>query len=812
MALQLDYKVTGMTCQNCVRHVKRAFEELDENGKPEVEIFLAEDRASVRWPASEPARSLIASSLEEAGYQIGPLAELESEPYEAPITASDLDMVPLLISVSGMTCASCVSHVEKAISHVRGTAGPSVNLTMATARVLISPETDPKTIYQAIEKAGYGAGPLTDGQAQEESGNPWRSFTIAAVPIAFMIIFQLLSKTPKHIALVQMGVSFLLLLWPGREIFLGGFTALFRLKPDMNSLVALGLFAAISFSVGTFFLSTASPVPALLFKEAGLLLLFILFGRALEQGARHSAFGALSQLLSEEPQSARKVINGELTEVRTGDLKRGDHVFIERGSRAPVDGLIIEGQSAFNESLITGESLPVSRGPGSTVLAGSINSDSPVTIEVTRAGADSTLRQLVALVSRAQAEKAPIQRFVDRVALVFVPIVLAIALLTLGLWLLLGAPLAYALSHCVAVLVVACPCALGLATPTAIVVGSAVALRQGILVKSAPVLEGLARLGLVAFDKTGTLTKGKPELVATEGALDQLQHAVSLAKQSRHPLSKAIASQETKALPGLDSVKEEPGHGITALNDRGQRVALGSEALLQNHSMVIPEFLREAISKERERGSTLVWYGCEGEARLVFALRDTAREEARAVVSELQSDGIECVVLTGDHEAAAKLVASQVGISSWKAQLRPEQKLEELDSLKRRVQPKLLAMIGDGINDAPALARADIGISLGSGTDVAREAGDIILLSPGLGALSTALKISRATLRKVRQNLLWATVYNIAGIPLAAGLFVSVGVELPPSFAGLAMALSSVSVVANSLLLNRLKTSRPLSS
>jgi P-type Cu+ transporter len=820
MTVELEYKVEGMTCSNCVRHVIRAFEELDGDGKPMVVVFLDESRATAKWPKTAPDFALIHETLQEAGYQVSTLedprgkaaslaiGESEEARAIADEPSSKAAEVALLISVSGMTCASCVAHVEKALGKVEGTADATVNLATASARVMIPAKLDPQVIYKAIEDAGYSAGPLRQiGQSDESQPKPWLAFTLAAVPVSVMVLAPIVSPDPAALLWVQLIACSIALVTAGREILMGGGKALLSFRPDMNSLVALGLLAAYFYSVGIFFQQEPG-AGSLMFKEASMLLLFILFGRALEHGARRSAFGSLSQLLSEEPKTARKVVDSEITEVPTSELRRGDRVLIERGSRAPVDGLIIEGTSAFNESLITGESLPVQRAVGELVLAGSINAESPVTIEVTRAGEDSTLRQLVALVSTAQAEKAPIQRFVDKIAAVFVPIVLGIAIITFLSWFFLTGSLALALSHFVAVLVVACPCALGLATPTALVVGSSVALRHGILVKSAPILEALSSLSLIAFDKTGTLTEGHPKVQATVGDKECLPPAAALAALSQHPLSKAIAGLATESKATLRGSKEQSGKGVTAVDSEDRLHVLGARELLEENGFSIDPDLITGVAEEESYGSTLVWYGSGQKARLVFALRDGERPEAKELISQLKASGLRCHLLTGDHEKAAQLVARQVGISDWKSKLRPEQKLEELDRLKREVAPGLLAMVGDGINDAPALARADIGISLASGTDVAREAGDIVLLKSGLEGLKYALDISRATLRKVRQNLLWATAYNLAGIPLAAGLFSPLGVELPPSFAGLAMALSSVSVVANSLLLNRFQ-SRP---
>ncbi|MDF1660570.1 MAG: heavy metal translocating P-type ATPase [Planctomycetota bacterium] len=824
MSTTLDYKISGMTCENCVQQTRNAFQQVLEEGTAKVEVSLEEGRASVVWPHEDPGIERIRELFKDAGIEVEAILDDDSEKTAMPhgdanaeertsakekVAAPDA-LLPLLMSVSGMTCASCVRHVEKALLTVPGSEQASVNLATASAKVMLPAHVDPEDAYKAVLDAGFTAGPIRAvGAAAEDQSHPWLAFTLAAIPVALMVLLSLFGASKNVVLWVQfLGASFALL-GPGRPILVGGFRNLFRGKPDMNSLVALGLFAAFTFSLAHFFLS-GDANQSLMFKEAAMLLLFILFGRALEHRAKDSAFGTLSKLLSDEPKKARRVEDGQVEEVAVSELKRGDQVLIERGSRAPVDGILIEGDSAFDESLITGESLPVQRQKGDPVIAGAINCEGPVTMIVTRAGAESTLRQLVALVSQAQAEKAPIQRYVDKVASVFVPIVLGIALLTLATWLLLGESWSYALSHFVAVLVVACPCALGLATPTAIVVGSGLALRHGILVKSAGILESLSKLGLLAFDKTGTLTEGKPKVTSLLGDKEKQGDAVALAKQSQHPLSKAIAQSSAASEASFRLVKEIPGLGIKGKTQSREAWALGALDLLIQEGMTIPEDLAQSLKGDEVKGCTLVYFGQGSELCLVFALRDQPRPEAAGLLSYVKSQGLETCLLTGDRESAAKFVAEELGLANWKASLRPEQKLEQLDELKKKTAPRLVAMFGDGINDAPALARADVGISLADGTDVAREAGDIILLNPGLGGFRQVLEISRATLRKIRQNLVWATVYNLAGIPLAAGVLTPWGLELTPSFAGLAMAFSSVSVVTNSLLLNRFKVSRAL--
>ena len=836
--VERDFEVRGMTCASCVARVERALTALP--GVTEASVNLVNNRARVTLSEPVPDARL-AEAVESAGYELRP---------DGP-SAHRRDF-----AIGGMTCASCVARVESALNAVPGVTEASVNLVNNRARVTLSEPVPNARLVEAVEAAGYELRPISEesssqdksaGQgAAETEASPWRPVIIAAViGAALMALHQLHHQTGRPGELLQGLLTLILLAVPARAIVTTGSRALLRGSPEMNSLVTLGLGAA---TLESFWLLTLAPESRgearLLFMEAGMLATFILFGRALEEGARRRAFGALETLLDREPKRARRLVDGETEECAIEDLAIGDRLRLTRGERVPVDARIVEGHSAFDESLITGESAPGERGPGDEVMAGTVNLEHPLTVEVTRVGAESTLRRLVDLVARAQADKAPVQRFADQVAAVFVPIVLVIAALTFAFWWFTGAGAFVAVTRAVAVLVVACPCALGLATPTAVVVGSALALDRGLLVKSAPALETLARLDTVVFDKTGTLTLGKPSVTGVYGgaeggsrspdsdeAGDRLDpRAAALAGRSRHPLSLAIvahvagrsdtegdveADAEADSEPSpakapssdpLDgwSVEERDGRGLVATGPDGDgRLALGSRTLMESLELTISDAIAEAAERAAGAGASLVWFGVDERVEAVIALRDEPRPEAAAVVSALHELGVKARVLSGDIRPSVAAVAERLGLGSdeFEAELKPADKLARLDELKsggRRV-----AMVGDGINDAPALARADLGIAMGSGTDVAQEAGDIVLLSGDLRGLPTAIAIGRATLRRVRLNLVWATGYNLIGIPLAAGVFLPWGWSLSPSFAGLAMAFSSVSVVLSSLLLRR---------
>lgn len=801
------YRVGGMSCEKCVGHVGRAFKRAGEVER--VEVSLDQGRAEVDW-AEEPDWQALSAAFERAGYDldraeapqesVAPATDAEAKAAPAEPASPKAGGATFVFRVDGMTCASCVGRVEKALGKLPGLAAPAVNLATNSAQVVLTGASE-EAVFAAVEAAGYKASPLAkpDREAAPEA-SPWPAVLFALAVNLPIMGLHWFGHDWGPSAAVQMALSGLLLATVGRVFFTEGYRALFRFAPEMNSLVALGLTAAWVTSAVRLVLAGGAG-HGHMFMEAAMLVLFIRFGRALEHRARKAAFGALAALLKEEPKTARKITERGPREIPLSALKIDDKVLVARGGRVPADGVLAEGRSSFDESIITGESLPVTREAGQRVIAGAINLEDAAVVRVERVGEDSTLRQLVSLVSRAQAAKAPVQRFADQAAAVFVPIVLSIALAAFVGGLIAGSEATDALSRAVAVLVVACPCALGLATPTALVVGSSLALRHGILIKAAPSLESLAGVKRIAFDKTGTLTLGCPKLVASHGDEDRARRAAALAGRSDHPLSRAIVEAlDADEAEALSEIEEVPGRGLKAR--RGEAaVALGSAALMDELGVERGAEAEAFLAEQESAGATVVWYR-EGDALVGLALRDEPRQETKAVLEKLGELGIASVMITGDRAAPAEAMAKRLGIDDVKAETRPEDKLSLLEQLKLEADGPV-AMVGDGLNDAAALAAADIGIAMGSGAEVAREAGDVVLMSSDLRGLIRAVDIARASLRKVRQNLLWAVGYNLIGIPLAAGLFLPLGWALPPAFAGIAMALSSVSVVVNSLLLGR---------
>lgn len=707
-----------------------------------------------------------------------------------------------------MTCASCVARVEAALLDVPGVQQASVNLATEEALVAHGPSVSFQDLAEAMDAAGYVLELQDALQSPPERALAWRP-VLWSLLLAAPVIALHFARPGVWNDAIQWLLCTVLLLTTGRLFFEIGFKALARFKPEMNSLIALGLSAAYGYSSVVMALGRSHGHGVLL-MDVAMLVLFIRFGRALEERARYAAFDSLSVLLATEPKHARKVAAEGLVDCEVGELQVGDVIEVARGEVSPLDGRVVTGQSEFNEALITGEPLPVSKAMGSEVLAGSLNEQASVRVEVTRAGDDSTLRQLVRRVSQAQAAKAPIQRFADQIAAVFVPIVIGIASLTLLLWLSLGAGVEVAVSRAVAVLVIACPCALGLATPTAVVVGSSLALRHGLLVKRAPVLEALARVRCVAFDKTGTLTLGRPQYQQSLGEASGLEAAVSLAQSSSHPLSRALqrwGAEQGFEAEDCEDLEEIPGVGLKG-RLHGCELALLSDRGVRERGIEIPSELEQQAQDLRLQGAAVTWFVRAGALSAGLVFRDGLRAEAGAAIKQLNKWGVSCVIISGDSQNTVTAVAEELSTAGAPlralGELRPEDKDRAIQELKAEFNGPV-AFVGDGINDALALSTADVGLAMGSGTAVARMTGDMVLLRGGIELLVQAVDISRRTLQRIRWNLFFATIYNALALPLAAGLFSPWGLEWPPSLAAMAMALSSVTVVTSSLLLARVE-------
>jgi Cu+-exporting ATPase len=782
-----DLPIAGMTCASCAGRVERALSKVI--GASAVSVNLATEQARVQAPSdSLPA---LMDAVAKAGYSV-PQQSLE-------------------LSIDGMTCASCVGRVERALGKVAGVKSVSVNLANERAHLELLGQVDPQTLIAAVTKAGYAASvweaehPPTDNQQQRLHRE--RLALIMAIVLALPLVLPML--------LQPFGVHWMLPAWAqfalatpvqfifGARFYVAAWKAVRAGAGNMDLLVALGTSAGYGLSVYEW-ATAAERMPHLYFEASAVVIALVLLGKYLESRAKRQTASAIRALEALRPERAIQVLDGREQEVAISALRLNDLVMVKPGERFPVDGEVIEGQSHADEALISGESLPVPKQPGDKVTGGAINGEGRLLVRTQALGAETVLARIIRLVEDAQAAKAPIQKLVDKVSQVFVPTVLVIALATLIGWLLYGAPMETALINAVAVLVIACPCALGLATPTAIMAGTGVAARYGILIKDAEALERAHEVSAVVFDKTGTLTSGAPR-IAHLSAIDGneaslLQLAGALQRGSEHPLAKAVldacAERHLKVADVSDS-QSLTGRGIAGTLE-GRRLALGNRRLLEDSGLNAGSLADSAIAWEQE-GRTLSWLieqSPEPQVLGLFAFGDTLKPGALQAVQQLSARNISSHLLTGDNRGSAKVVAEALGIQDVHAEVLPADKAATVTALK---ETGVVAMVGDGINDAPALAAADIGIAMGGGTDVAMHAAGITLMRGDPRLVPAALEISRKTYAKIRQNLFWAFVYNLIGIPLAAFGF------LNPVLAGAAMALSSVSVVSNALLLKTWK-------
>jgi P-type Cu+ transporter len=708
------------------------------------------------------------------------------EPVEVPTGTVDL-------TITGMTCASCVSRVEKVLSRVPGVTNASVNLATERAQVTGS-GTDLAALIKAVEKAGYGAteiqpeAPPADHVARDQR-DLWHLIGAAVLtaPLLAGMVLPILMLP----AWAQFGLASVVQFWFGARFYRAGWNAARALAGNMDLLVALGTSAAWGLSTWVW-LSTGH-AHGLYFESSALLITFVLGGKWLEARARRGTVTAINALMRLRPDVARIRRDRAEIDVPIVSVRHGDLVVVRPGERIPVDGRIREGSAAIDASMLTGESLPVDHTVGDTVAAGAINTDGHLVIETTAIGAETMLARIVRLVEDAQASKAPIQRLADQVSAVFVPVVLVLALLTLGGWLVAGATASAAILNAVSVLVIACPCALGLATPTAIMVGTGMAARRGILIRDAAALERAHAVGVVAFDKTGTLTLGKPSLVRVVPD-EHLADAAALQAGSEHPLAEAVrVAAKGLALPAVPGFRTLAGLGVTGTVG-SRTLLLGNARLMADHGVALTSLETEAEAMAAS-GQTVSFLAEPGRLLAVLGFADTVKPGARAAIERLHAMGLRTVMLTGDGEGAADAVARQVGIQTVRARILPADKAAAVTAL--RADGSVVAMVGDGINDAPALAAADIGIAMAGGTDVAMETAGITLMRGDLALVADAIEVSRRTTSKIWQGLFWAFAYNVLGIPLAAFGYLS------PLVAGGAMALSSVSVVGNALLLRR---------
>jgi len=806
--------VTGMTCTTCAATIEKGLAQTP--GVEKADVSFASERASLEYDPSKVDLAKIAKTVSELGYKV----------------ATKKSIFP----VSGMTCASCVARVEEALSSVPGVISANVNLASEKATVEYVEGTDVADMRRAVEEAGYGLGSeaatledVTTASQREIRG--LRNRFIFAIVLA--VVIMVLSMGPDFpwkpylLWVLATPVQF----WTGWRFYKGMWGALKHKTADMNTLIAVGTSAAYFYSVvvvvapGLF--AAAGIELGLYFDTSSMIIALILLGRFLESRARGQTSEAIKKLIGLKPKTAAVIRDGKEMEISVDDVQVGDIILVRPGERIPVDGIVRQGYSSIDESMITGESIPVDKKVGDTVIGGTINRMGSFQFEATRVGKDTTLARIIRLVEEAQGSKAPIQRLADVISSYFVPAVIGIAILTFGIWYFLGPQptLTYALLNFVAVLIIACPCALGLATPTAIIVGTGKGAENGVLIRSGEALERAHKINSVLLDKTGTLTRG--ELMVTDiigstsfAEAEVLRLAASVEHDSEHPLAQAIvkaASEKNLELSEALDFRAMPGHGVEA-KVSGKRLLLGNLTLIKDKRISL-----DGMTKEAERlwseGKTVLFFSVDSKAAGIIALADTLKPDAKEAVEALHRLGIEVVMITGDNTRTAEAIAREAGIDRVLAEVLPENKAAEVKRLQD--EGKVVAMVGDGINDAPALAQANVGIAIGTGTDVAMETGDVTLISGDLGGIVTAISLSKRTMRTIKQNLFWAFAYNVTLIPVAAGVlylvFGRTGVPsglhfifgnygfLNPMLAALAMAASSITVVSNSLRLRTFK-------
>lgn len=732
-------------------------------------------------------------------------------------------MKEIQVGIGGMTCASCSSAVERTLNKLEGVVKAQVNLATETATIAFDDSSlDLDGIKKAVQKIGYSVVETVDQKTREEEKqrdlvNLGRRLIISTILTVFLLVLAMgpmlgLTLPFSHLtnALLQLVFAAGTMI-AGSAFFTKGFSTLVKREPNMDSLVAIGTTASFLYSFwGIFEILRGNHMVAhdhLYFEGVGTIITLVMLGRYLEHRSKGKTGEAIRKLMELAPATATVLRDGQQVTINATDVQVDDIVMVKPGEKLPVDGVVLSGFSAIDESLLTGESLPVAKSLGSEVYAATLNTTGVLQYRASKVGSDTALANIITLVQQAQGSKAPIARVADKISGVFVPIVMGISVLTLIGWLLAGTAIDIAILRAVSVLVIACPCSLGLATPIAIMVSSGKGARLGILFRHAAAIEQLRQVQTVIFDKTGTLTEGKPKVtdILAKETKQVLALAASIEQASEHPLSRAVvakAKEEQLELSDVQGFEALVGRGIQGkLGD--EVIRIGNTELMEEHGIQISQTKREELAKLSDQGKTPLLVAKNQELLGIIAIADTLRKETRQALAELKELGLKTVMLTGDNERTAKAIAKEAGVDSYLAGQLPGQKEEAIASYAKQ---GMVAMVGDGINDAPALAKADIGIAVGSATDVARETADVVLVRNNLTDVIKAIKLSKATMRNIHQNLFWAFFYNILGIPLATGVLTLFGgPQLSPMFAAFAMSMSSVCVVLNALRLNRFK-------
>jgi len=806
---RIDLPIVGMSCASCASTIQRGLADL--KGVEKANVNFATSKATVLFQPQLAKPEEFISSVRKSGYDVG--------------------TVSLELPIQGMNCASCVQKLEKALLQTRGVTKAAVNLATEKAKIEYLPsETSLGEIKKAVESSGHKVLEFAPSEEVEDPERHIREKEYRKLKMKFIaglimgiLIFLGSSRhwfpwVPSFLGnfYVLWALATPVQFWIGWQFYKGAWGAFKHRNADMNTLIAVGTSAAYIYSVTATvfpsFFETGGIKPEVYFDTSALIIVLIILGRLLEARAKGQTSEAIKKLMGLKPKTARVIREGKEMDIPVEEVLVGDTIIVRPGEKIPVDGIVKDGKSAVDESMITGESIPVKKESGDEVIGATINKTGSFKFEATKVGKDTALAQIIKLVQDAQGSKAPIQRLADVISGYFVPIVISIAIATFVIWFNFGPfpALTFALLTFVAVMIIACPCALGLATPTAVMVGTGKGAEKGILIKGGESLETAHKLDTIVFDKTGTLTKGEPEItdivtINTYSEEEILKYSASAEKASEHPLGEAIIKRAREKKIELHDPKNFnaiEGHGIEAEVDR-KKVLLGNLKLMQKQQIAVKDLEGKAEELAGD-GKTPMYISLEGKAAGLIAVADTLKENSLQAVEKLKKLGLEVIMLTGDNKKTAEAIARKAGIDKVLPEVLPEDKVHEIKSLQsggRRV-----AMVGDGINDAPALAQADVGIAIGSGTDVAMEASDITLIKGDLRGVVSAIELSKRTIKVIKQNLFWAFFYNTAGIPIAAGvLYPFFGILLNPIFASAAMAFSSVSVVSNSLRLRRFK-------
>ena len=816
MIIKQTLPVSGMSCAVCAGRVEKTVAELD--GVKNSSVYFASESLTVEYDSTVTSLDLIKDAVEKIGYKV--VEEDNSRTVTIPI--------------SGMSCQACAQRVEKGLNELEGVDSVSVNLLIEKASVAFNPEkTRLSIIKHKIDELGYKALEIEQeeivdanrARLEKESRSLRRRFIISAIfalpllyiamgPMIYLPVPGFLSPDnyPLRFALTQLLLTIPIVI-TGRRFYSVGFRALLQRSPNMDSLIALGTSAAVVYSLYStilIYLGDGHAVHGLYFESAGVIISLILLGKTLEAISKGKTSEAIKKLMGLTPKTATVLQDGKEIEISIDEVAEGDLILVRPGEKIPVDGVVIEGYSAVDESMLTGESIPVEKNPGDNVYAACINGNGSIKFRATRVGKETVLSQIIKLVEDAQSAKAPIAKIADTVSGYFVPIVLGIALFALVAWLIAGETVTFSLTIFISVLVIACPCALGLATPTAIMVGTGKGAELGILYKSGEALEILHKVDTVVLDKTGTITNGRPQVTdfveSTEDGMSKervLSLVAAAEKSSEHPLGEAIvryAKEMSITLPEVSRFEALPGLGIEAEVD-GVVLLIGNRRLMKENQVPLDDYLHHS-TRLADEGKTPMFIAIDKRFAGIIAVADTVKDNSAAAIAELHEMGIEIVMITGDNPRTSEAIAKQVGVNKVLAEVLPKDKSDEVKKLQS--DGKVVAMVGDGINDAPALAQADIGIAIGHGTDIAMESADVVLMKSDLMDIPTAIQLSSKTIRTIKQNLFWAFGYNTAGIPIAAGLLhIFGGPLLSPMIAAAAMSFSSVSVLLNALRLKR---------